>query len=185
MTTPLLAKFTDQARRFSPLCHLFLISLMSCHSSLGGVTIPSGTWNNKELTGHYQDVSRAYLCGCLSRIAFLLKLMRPAWRILRCAYVYLNNVLYIHRKLVLIQSYSICNCQDNWFNWGFQELINHVSNYAMVVCFFCSYLQILAGELMAFFMKSEGTQEKTIVTADCCYFSPLLRRIIRFLGNGQ
>ncbi|KAF3846808.1 hypothetical protein F7725_003886 [Dissostichus mawsoni] len=30
---------------------------------------------------------------------------------------------------------------------------------------------------------AEGTQEKTIVTADCCYFNPLLRRIIRFLGN--
>ncbi|KAK1799251.1 hypothetical protein P4O66_007493 [Electrophorus voltai] len=43
-------------------------------------------------------------------------------------------------------------------------------------------VMILAGELMAFFMRSEGTQEKTIVTADCCYFNPLLRRIIRFLG---
>ncbi|TSK87524.1 Phospholipid phosphatase-related protein type 5 [Bagarius yarrelli] len=43
-------------------------------------------------------------------------------------------------------------------------------------------ITILAGELMIFLMKSEGTQEKTIVTADCCYFSPLLRRIIRFLG---
>uniref|UniRef100_A0A4W6FM12 Phospholipid phosphatase related 2a n=1 Tax=Lates calcarifer TaxID=8187 RepID=A0A4W6FM12_LATCA len=42
--------------------------------------------------------------------------------------------------------------------------------------------QILVGELCAFFTKAEGTQEKTIVTADCCYFNPLLRRIIRFLG---
>ncbi|KAG8006668.1 Phospholipid phosphatase-related protein type 5, partial [Nibea albiflora] len=41
---------------------------------------------------------------------------------------------------------------------------------------------ILVGELCAFFTKAEGTQEKTIVTADCCYFNPLLRRIIRFLG---
>ncbi|XP_028311373.1 phospholipid phosphatase-related protein type 2a isoform X1 [Gouania willdenowi] len=41
---------------------------------------------------------------------------------------------------------------------------------------------ILIGELCAFFTKAEGTQEKTIVTADCCYFNPLLRRIIRFLG---
>ncbi|XP_018616911.1 phospholipid phosphatase-related protein type 5 isoform X2 [Scleropages formosus] len=41
---------------------------------------------------------------------------------------------------------------------------------------------ILAGELTCFFMKSEGMQEKTIVTADCCYFNPLLRRIVRFLG---
>ncbi len=34
-----------------------------------------------------------------------------------------------------------------------------------------------------FFMRSEGTQEKTIITADCCFFNPLLRRIIRFLGT--
>uniref|UniRef100_A0A8C6TA38 Phospholipid phosphatase related 2b n=1 Tax=Neogobius melanostomus TaxID=47308 RepID=A0A8C6TA38_9GOBI len=33
-----------------------------------------------------------------------------------------------------------------------------------------------------FFVKSDGAQEKTIVTADCCYFNPLLRRIVRFLG---
>ncbi|XP_042171002.1 phospholipid phosphatase-related protein type 5-like [Oncorhynchus tshawytscha] len=43
-------------------------------------------------------------------------------------------------------------------------------------------LCILVGELVAFFLKAEGTQEKTIVTADCCYFNPLLRRIVRFLG---
>ncbi|KAL2101075.1 hypothetical protein ACEWY4_002836 [Coilia grayii] len=41
---------------------------------------------------------------------------------------------------------------------------------------------ILMGELMVFFLKAEGNQEKTIVTADCCYFNPLFRRIIRFLG---
>uniref|UniRef100_A0A3P9MPQ6 Phospholipid phosphatase-related protein type 5 n=1 Tax=Oryzias latipes TaxID=8090 RepID=A0A3P9MPQ6_ORYLA len=41
---------------------------------------------------------------------------------------------------------------------------------------------ILVGELCAFFIKAEETQEKTIVTADCCYFYPLLRRIVRFLG---
>uniref|UniRef100_A0A3B3ZQV3 Phosphatidic acid phosphatase type 2/haloperoxidase domain-containing protein n=1 Tax=Periophthalmus magnuspinnatus TaxID=409849 RepID=A0A3B3ZQV3_9GOBI len=46
----------------------------------------------------------------------------------------------------------------------------------------CVCVQILAGELCVFFIKAEGTQEKTIVTADCCYFNPLLRRIIRFLG---
>ncbi|XP_034046203.1 phospholipid phosphatase-related protein type 2a isoform X2 [Thalassophryne amazonica] len=43
-------------------------------------------------------------------------------------------------------------------------------------------LTILVGELCAFFTKAKGTQEKTIVTAECCYFNPLLRRIIRFLG---
>ncbi|XP_051997248.1 phospholipid phosphatase-related protein type 5-like isoform X2 [Xyrauchen texanus] len=41
---------------------------------------------------------------------------------------------------------------------------------------------ILLGELTSFFTKPEDVQEKTIVTADCCYFNPLLRRIVRFLG---
>ncbi|XP_061839747.1 phospholipid phosphatase-related protein type 5 isoform X3 [Nerophis lumbriciformis] len=41
---------------------------------------------------------------------------------------------------------------------------------------------ILIGEVTGFFVKSEAAQEKTIVTADCCYFNPLLRRIVRFLG---
>ncbi|XP_077427750.1 phospholipid phosphatase-related protein type 5 isoform X1 [Vanacampus margaritifer] len=41
---------------------------------------------------------------------------------------------------------------------------------------------ILIGEVTSFLVKSEGAQEKTIVTADCCYFNPLLRRIVRFLG---
>ncbi|XP_028830397.1 phospholipid phosphatase-related protein type 2 isoform X2 [Denticeps clupeoides] len=41
---------------------------------------------------------------------------------------------------------------------------------------------ILMGELIWFFTKSPATQEKTIVSADCCYFNPLLRRIVRFLG---
>ncbi|XP_064171731.1 phospholipid phosphatase-related protein type 2a isoform X2 [Anguilla rostrata] len=43
-------------------------------------------------------------------------------------------------------------------------------------------LTILTGELTAFFLKAEGSHEKTIVAADCCFFNPLLRRIIRFLG---
>ncbi|XP_053712496.1 phospholipid phosphatase-related protein type 5-like isoform X2 [Synchiropus splendidus] len=41
---------------------------------------------------------------------------------------------------------------------------------------------ILIGEVTSFFVKTESAQEKTIVTADCCYFNPLLRRIVRFLG---
>lgn len=43
--------------------------------------------------------------------------------------------------------------------------------------------QILIGEVTGFFVKSKGAQERTIVTADCCYFNPLLRRIVRFLGQ--
>ncbi|KAL6455776.1 hypothetical protein MHYP_G00356270 [Metynnis hypsauchen] len=43
-------------------------------------------------------------------------------------------------------------------------------------------ITILIGELALFFSKPEALQEKTIVTADCCYFNPLLRRIVRFLG---
>lgn len=56
-----------------------------------------------------------------------------------------------------------------------------IFNHLLCVSFVCA--QILIGELCAFFTKAEGTQEKTIVTADCCYFNPLLRRIIRFLGK--
>ncbi|XP_008315785.1 phospholipid phosphatase-related protein type 5 isoform X2 [Cynoglossus semilaevis] len=41
---------------------------------------------------------------------------------------------------------------------------------------------ILIGEVASIFVKTEEDQEKTIVTADCCYFNPLLRRIVRFLG---
>ncbi|KAK1153834.1 phospholipid phosphatase-related protein type 5-like isoform X1 [Acipenser oxyrinchus oxyrinchus] len=41
---------------------------------------------------------------------------------------------------------------------------------------------ILAGELSAFFLRSDAAREKTIATGDCCYFNPLLRRIVRFLG---
>lgn len=55
-------------------------------------------------------------------------------------------------------------------------------NIASVLCVYVC-VQILVGELCAFFTKAAGTQEKTIVTADCCYFNPLLRRIIRFLGE--
>ncbi|TWW58525.1 Phospholipid phosphatase-related protein type 5 [Takifugu flavidus] len=43
-------------------------------------------------------------------------------------------------------------------------------------------MKILIGEVTSFFVKTEGAQEKTIVTADCCYFNPLVRRIVRFLG---
>ncbi|XP_023647578.2 phospholipid phosphatase-related protein type 5 isoform X2 [Paramormyrops kingsleyae] len=41
---------------------------------------------------------------------------------------------------------------------------------------------ILLGELTYFLRKPEAAQEKTIVTVDCCFFNPLLRRIVRFLG---
>eukprot|EP00064_Thunnus_orientalis_P018350 superscaffoldBa00004199_g18448 len=47
---------------------------------------------------------------------------------------------------------------------------------------FVWFKNILIGEVTSFFVKTEGAQEKTIVTADCCYFNPLLRRIVRFLG---
>ncbi|XP_045902475.1 phospholipid phosphatase-related protein type 2 isoform X4 [Micropterus dolomieu] len=50
----------------------------------------------------------------------------------------------------------------------------------IVPCFL--FVEILIGEVTSFFVKTEGAQEKTIVTADCCYFNPLLRRIVRFLG---
>lgn len=59
----------------------------------------------------------------------------------------------------------------------------NIFNLQFCFVFFIVFVQIVVGELCAFFTKAEGTQEKTIVTADCCYFNPLLRRIIRFLGE--
>uniref|UniRef100_A0A8D0H6S2 Phospholipid phosphatase-related protein type 1 n=1 Tax=Sphenodon punctatus TaxID=8508 RepID=A0A8D0H6S2_SPHPU len=41
---------------------------------------------------------------------------------------------------------------------------------------------ILLGELAAFFFQTQGQEEKTIISGECCYFNPLLRRIVRFLG---
>uniref|UniRef100_A0A8D2IQU8 Phospholipid phosphatase-related protein type 1 n=1 Tax=Varanus komodoensis TaxID=61221 RepID=A0A8D2IQU8_VARKO len=41
---------------------------------------------------------------------------------------------------------------------------------------------IFVGELAAFFLQPERRAEKTIISGECCYFNPLLRRIIRFLG---
>ncbi|XP_043940543.1 phospholipid phosphatase-related protein type 2 isoform X2 [Protopterus annectens] len=43
-------------------------------------------------------------------------------------------------------------------------------------------VMILIGELSSFFFHSGSNQEKTIITGECCYFNPLLRRIVRFLG---
>ncbi|XP_013926449.1 PREDICTED: lipid phosphate phosphatase-related protein type 1 [Thamnophis sirtalis] len=45
---------------------------------------------------------------------------------------------------------------------------------------------IFIGELSMYFIKSTREsliiQEKTILTGECCYLNPLLRRIIRFIG---
>ncbi|XP_069779600.1 phospholipid phosphatase-related protein type 1 isoform X5 [Narcine bancroftii] len=45
---------------------------------------------------------------------------------------------------------------------------------------------IFIGEISMYFIKSTREallrQEKTIVTGECCYLSPLFRRIIRFIG---
>lgn len=57
------------------------------------------------------------------------------------------------------------------------------ANAVSDVCDVSSPSQILIGEVTSFFVKTERAQEKTIVTADCCYFNPLLRRIVRFLGQ--
>ncbi|XP_078071453.1 phospholipid phosphatase-related protein type 1 isoform X3 [Mustelus asterias] len=46
---------------------------------------------------------------------------------------------------------------------------------------------IFIGEISMYFIKSTRenllNQEKTIVTGECCYLSPLFRRIIRFIGT--
>lgn len=49
------------------------------------------------------------------------------------------------------------------------------------------HVQIFVGEVSMYMMKSTReallAQEKTIVTGDCCYLNPLIRRIIRFIGE--
>ncbi|XP_020922428.1 phospholipid phosphatase-related protein type 1 isoform X3 [Sus scrofa] len=51
-------------------------------------------------------------------------------------------------------------------------------------CF--SQNRIFIGEISMYFIKSTResliAQEKTILTGECCYLNPLLRRIIRFIG---
>ncbi|CAL8342089.1 unnamed protein product [Arctogadus glacialis] len=46
--------------------------------------------------------------------------------------------------------------------------------------------EILVGEVCMYVMRSTRdallVQERTIVTGDCCYLNPLVRRIIRFIG---
>uniref|UniRef100_A0A8C3SAB4 Phospholipid phosphatase-related protein type 1 n=1 Tax=Chelydra serpentina TaxID=8475 RepID=A0A8C3SAB4_CHESE len=46
---------------------------------------------------------------------------------------------------------------------------------------------IFIGEISMYFIKSTRetliVQEKTILTGECCYLNPLLRRIIRFIGK--
>lgn len=48
-------------------------------------------------------------------------------------------------------------------------------------------LQIFIGEISMYMMKSTRealiAQEKMIVTGECCYLNPLIRRIIRFIGE--
>ncbi|XP_038627106.1 phospholipid phosphatase-related protein type 2 isoform X5 [Tachyglossus aculeatus] len=43
-------------------------------------------------------------------------------------------------------------------------------------------LTILMGEMAFAFFPSGRREEKTIISGDCCYFSPALRRLVRFLG---
>lgn len=48
-------------------------------------------------------------------------------------------------------------------------------------------MQIFIGEISMYMMKSTRealiAQEKMIVTGECCYLNPLIRRIIRFIGK--
>jgi len=50
----------------------------------------------------------------------------------------------------------------------------------------CVCVQIMVGEVSMYVMRSTReallVQERTIVTGDCCYLNPLVRRIIRFIG---
>ncbi|XP_038649849.1 phospholipid phosphatase-related protein type 5-like isoform X1 [Scyliorhinus canicula] len=47
-------------------------------------------------------------------------------------------------------------------------------------------VMMIVGEVAVFFLQSAtkefGNREKTIITGDCCYINPLVRRTVRFLG---
>lgn len=63
-----------------------------------------------------------------------------------------------------------------------QLLLKRKYNFSF--CFSLSLSpQILVGELAAFFFQPTRHKEKTIISGECCYFNPLLRRMIRFLGK--
>lgn len=54
---------------------------------------------------------------------------------------------------------------------------------------FFSFPKIIVGETAVFCLqlatKDFENQEKTILTGDCCYINPLVRRTIRFLGMSK
>ncbi|XP_067885054.1 phospholipid phosphatase-related protein type 1 isoform X3 [Heterodontus francisci] len=64
------------------------------------------------------------------------------------------------------------------------EVNNVQRSYSIIPCFI--FVEIFIGEISMYFIKSTRenllNQEKTIVTGECCYLSPLFRRIIRFIG---
>ncbi|XP_070597807.1 phospholipid phosphatase-related protein type 2 isoform X14 [Erythrolamprus reginae] len=61
---------------------------------------------------------------------------------------------------------------------GKQELKRSIT---IIPCFV--FVEILVGELAVFFFQPTRHKEKTIISGECCYFNPLLRRMIRFLGQ--
>lgn len=70
------------------------------------------------------------------------------------------------------------------------ELVTHVLMFPHVILnllFLSLSWQIFIGEISMYFIKSTREtliiQEKTILTGECCYLNPLLRRIIRFIGK--
>ncbi|XP_072443984.1 phospholipid phosphatase-related protein type 1 isoform X7 [Chiloscyllium punctatum] len=64
------------------------------------------------------------------------------------------------------------------------ETSNIQRSYSIIPCFI--FVEIFIGEISMYFIKSTRenllNQEKTIVTGDCCYLSPLFRRVVRFIG---
>lgn len=49
--------------------------------------------------------------------------------------------------------------------------------------------QMFVGEVSMYVMKNTReallAQERTIVTGDCCYLNPLMRRVVRFIGENR
>ncbi|KAM9544000.1 phospholipid phosphatase-related protein type 5 isoform 4-T8 [Guaruba guarouba] len=100
---------------------------------------------------------------------------------------YLNNLLFLWPRPPM----SLCKVADSKPHFSCLK-VNMISksrhqsqrSYTSLPCFVLA--EIIVGETAVFCLqlatKDFENQEKTILTGDCCYINPLVRRTIRFLG---
>ncbi|KAF7237541.1 Phospholipid phosphatase-related protein type 1 [Varanus komodoensis] len=86
--------------------------------------------------------------------------------------------------------------KEVWGGWDGESRRSKDEGKQSLFCISCAEMllrekhsgerEIFIGEISMYFIKSTResliVQEKTILTGECCYLNPLLRRIIRFIG---